>query len=178
MLRLGRRNRRKDNTKLHIAINIRRNIIVEYKLTSWRRNDSPQLKFLLSKIDALLRVLGDAGYLSRKNCDIVVEKSGKPFFALKSDTTAKAKGSTAWKRMIRFATKKKKLYDAIYHLRSLVEAVFSAIKRRYGNSVRATTRKSRNTMIALRVLAFNIKQRLYDATARKLGLPFWVKCDQ
>lgn len=173
-IRIGRRNRRRDNAKLHIAVNIHRNVIVEYKITSWRRSDMRQLEFLLRNIDELLRVLGDAGYLSRKNCDIVAAKNGKPFFAIKGNTTPKACGSKTWKRMVRLAQRQKELYDAIYHMRSLVECIFSAIKRRYGNFVRATKRKARDTTIALRILSFNIKQRLYDEYARRLKLPFWV----
>jgi hypothetical protein len=38
--------------------------------------------------------------------------------------------------------------------------------------------KARNTIIALRILAYNIKQLLYDRTARSLGVPFWIKCDR
>ncbi len=173
-IRIGRRNRRRDNTKLHIAVNIHRNVVVEYKITSWKSSDMRQLEFLLKDIDELLRVLGDAGYLSRKNCDIVAEKNGLPFFAIKSNTTTKAGGSKAWKRMVRLAQRRKELYDAIYHMRSLVECIFSAIKRRYGNYVRAVKRKARDITIALRILSFNIKQRLYDEYARRLKLPFWV----
>lgn len=173
-IRIGRRNRRRDNMKLHVAIGIQRNVVIEYKITSWRRSDMRQLEFLLRDIDGLLRVLGDAGYLSRKNCDVVVEKNGMPFFALKGNTTAKASGSRAWRSMVRFAKRRRELYDAIYHMRSLVECIFSAIKRRYGNFVRASKRKARNAMIALRILAFNIKQRLYDEYARRLRLPYWV----
>lgn len=177
-IRIGRTNKRKDNAKLHVSVDLRRNVILGYKITSWKRHESPQLKFLLRDIDELLRVLADAGYISRGNCDLVVKKNGRPFFALKKNTGSRAKGSRAWKEMIRFARKRKAVYDTIYHLRSVIESIFAAIKKRYGNFVRATKRKTRNISIALRILAFNIKQRLYDATARRLGLPFWVKCDQ
>ena len=174
-IRIGRRNRRRDNMKLHIAVNIHRNVVVEYKITSWKRSDMRQLGFLLRNIDELLRVLGDAGYLSRKNCDIVVNKNGTPFFAIKGNTTAKSEGSKAWRKMVLFAQERKELYDALYHMRSLVECIFSAIKRRYGNFVRAVKRKTRDATIALRILSFNIKQRLYDEYARRLKLPYWVQ---
>ncbi|MGI0133690.1 MAG: transposase [Candidatus Micrarchaeaceae archaeon] len=173
-IRIGRKNRRRDNAKFHIAIEVSRNMIVEYKITSWKRNDSPYLKFLLRNVEEVLRVLADAGYPSRQNCNIVVQKNGKPFFRLKKDATAKAKGSVGWRWMVNFARRRKELYDQIYGIRSVIEGIMSAIKRRYGNSVRAIKRKTRNISIALRVIAFNIKQRLYDKTARRLGLPFWV----
>jgi len=177
-IRIGRKNLRKDNVKLHLALYAQRNMIVEYKITGVRRGDSPQLKFLLRNIKEVLRVIGDSGYLSRKNCDLVVEKNGKPFFKLKSNTTGKSKGSRAWKKMTRFAEQFKEIFDRIYHIRSQIESVNAALKRRYGNFIRAVKTKTRNISLALRILAFNIKQLLYDRTARNLGVPFWIKCDQ
>lgn len=176
-IRIGRKNRKKDNAKFHIAIEATRNTIVGYKITSWKRSDTPQLEFLLKNVDEVLRVLADAGYLSRENCNIVSGKNGTPFFRLREGTTGKSKGSLAWKRMVNFGLKRKVLYDQILGFRSVIESIMSAIKRRYGNSVRAIKRKTRNISIALRVLAFNIKQTLYDKTAKRLGLPFWVKYD-
>jgi len=177
-IRIGRKNRRTDNVKLHLAVAASRNVIVEYKITGVRRGDSPQLGFLLRNLKEVLRVIGDCGYLSRKNCDIVVEKNGKPFFKLKSNTTGKSRGSRAWKKMTRFAAECKEIFDKIYHVRSQIEGVNAALKKRYGNFVRSVKRKARNTCLALRVVAFNIKQTLYDRLARRLGVPFWIMCGQ
>ncbi len=177
-IRIGRKNMRRDNTKMHLAISASRNIIMEFKITGARRNDSPHLGFLLRNLGEVLRVIGDSGYLSRKNCNIVVKKNGKPFFKLKSNTKKKSKCSRAWKNMIWFATQFKEAFEKIYHMRSQIESVNAALKKRYGNYVRAVKRKARNTFLALRVVAFNIKQLLYDRMARRLGVPFWIKCSQ
>lgn len=175
-IRIKRKNMKKDNSKLHIAIEVRRNAIVNFKITSHKRNDSPQLEFLLRNLKFFRRVIGDSAYLSRQNCDIVVEKNGKPFFKLKSNTTGKAKGSTAWKKMVRFANECKKAFDKIYHLRSKVEGVISSLKRRYGSTLRPMKRRTRNVVLSLKVVAYNIKQLLYDKTAKQLRVPFWIKC--
>ncbi len=177
-IRIGRKNLRKDNNKLHIAIETRRNAILEFKITPHFRHDSPVLKFLLRNIKTLRRVIGDAGYLSRDNCDIAVKKNGKPFFSLKKGITVKKKGSMAWRRMVELAAHCKALFDKIYHIRSQIEGVNSALKRRYGGCLTAIKAKARNMQLALRVLAYNIKQLLYDKTARSLGVPFWIKCGQ
>ena len=177
-IRIGRKNLRKDNVKLHLAISASRNLIVEYKITGVRRNDSPHLKFLLRNLKEVLRVIGDSGYLSRNNCNVVVSKNGKPFFKLKNNTTGKKKGSLAWRKMVEFAKQFNELFDKIYHMRSQIESVNAALKKRYGGFVRAVKRKTRNVCLALRVVAFNIKQLLYDRTARSLGIPFWIKCGQ
>lgn len=171
-IRIKRQNRRKDNSKVHIAVSVNRNVITEYKITNWKRNDSPQLEFLLRNIDELLAVLADSGYPSIKNCDIVAKKNGVPFFKLKKNNGKN--GSKTWDEMVEFSRAHRELFDAVYHLRSIVESIMSALKRRYGNYVRAIKAKSRNMSIALRILAFNIKQKLYDETARRLGLPYWI----
>ena len=177
-IRIGRRNMRKDNVKLHLALSASRNIIMEFKITGVKRNDSPHVGFLLRNMKEILRLIGDSGYLSRKNCDIAVLKNGKPYFALKKNTTNKSKTSRAWKKMVDFAMQFKGAFDKIYHIRSQIEGVNAALKKRYGSFVRAVKRKARNVQLALRIIAFNIKQLLYDATARHLGVPFWIKCGQ
>lgn len=174
-IRIKRKNLRKDNAKLHLAVDPRRNVIANFKITSWKRGDSPQLAFLLRTLKTVCKVLGDSSYLSRGNCDLVVEKNGKPFFRLKSNTTAKRKGSKAWKDMVRLAQRCKTFYERIYHVRSLIESVNSALKRKYGSTVRAVKRRNRNATIALRILAYNIKQLLYDRLATHLRVPYWTK---
>ena len=99
-IRVKRKNRRRDHDKLHLVIEVSRGAILDFRITGPYKHDSPRLKALLSDIDKVLRVLGDSGYLSRKNCNIVVEKGGKPFFALKENTTPKAKRSRAWRIFI------------------------------------------------------------------------------
>ena len=177
-IRIGRKNIKRDNVKLHLALSASRNLLVEYKITGVNRNDSPQLGFLLRNLKEVLRVIGDAGYLSRKNCDVTVMKNGTPFFMLKKNTTNKSKTSRAWKRMVDFARQHRRLFEKIYHVRSQIEGVNAALKKRYGHFVRAVKRKARNVQLALRIIAFNIKQLLYDATARRLGVPFWIRCGQ
>jgi len=177
-IRIGRKNIKRDNVKLHLALSASRNLLVEYKITGVKRNDSPQLGFLLRNLKEVLRVIGDAGYLSRKNCDVTVMKNGTPFFMLKKNTTNKSKTSRAWKRMVDFARQHRRLFEKIYNVRSQIEGVNAALKKRYGHFVRAVKRKARNVQLALRIIAFNIKQLLYDATARRLGVPFWIRCGQ
>ncbi len=141
-------------------------------ITIKRRNDAAQLKFLLRELDDILMVLGDAGYISRRNYNIVAEKNEKPFFNLKKNTTLVSKESGPWRAMIEFARERTRVYNAIYRLRSIIESIMSTVKRWYWNYVRAIKAKSRDMSIALRILAFNIKQRLYDQTAERLGVPY------
>lgn len=70
-----------------------------------------------------------------------------------------------WKAMVAFARENTGEWGKIYHLRSYVETIFSAIKTRI-----------RRKQLALKVLAYNIKQMLYDETAIVSGVPYRVEC--
>lgn len=175
-IRIGRKNKRKDNDKLHVAIDARRGAVLDFKITGVRRHDSPQLKALLRNLRWLKRVVGDSAYLSRKNCDLVVSKNGRPVFALRKNVTSRARGSAAWKKFVQFAAENKELFEKLYHVRSFVESVFASIKRRYGSTLTAVKTKTRRTQLALRVFAYNVKQALYDRMSVTLGVPYWIKC--
>lgn len=175
-IRIKRKNLRKDNTKLHIVVCAKTGVILDWTSTPSRRHDSPKLKTLLRTLKEIEKVIGDSAYLSRKNCNLVVSKNGKPIFNLKKNTKGRAKGSPAFKRLVRFAKEHKSLFDKIYHVRSFVESVMSSIKKRYGSSLTAVKCRTRNRQLDLRVIAYNMKQVLYWLTARKLRVPYWVNC--
>jgi transposase len=174
-LRIKRKNKRKDYDKLHIVICQRRGVILDFQITGSNEHDSTKLKSLLREISQILRLIGDAGYLSKKNCEIVVRKGAEPVFAIKKNTKAKPEGPTEWVDMVTFAKENEKGWKEIYHVRSFVEAIFSAIKRRFGENLTAIKKRMRRKQLALKVLAYNIKQALYDELAVTLGVPYWIK---
>jgi hypothetical protein len=152
-IRMKRINNRKDYDKLHIVIDARRGAILEFQITGSKTHDSTKLKALLRDTNEMLRVPGDAGYLLRKNCTIVMSKGGKPFFALKKNTTVKESNPDVWKEMVSFARENTGEWEKLYHLRSYVEAIFSAIKRRFGEKLTAIKKRIHRKQLALKVLA-------------------------
>lgn len=174
-IRIKRKGARKDFGKLHIAGCVETGIIHSFTVTGGRCHDSPQLKELLGVFRKLLKVVGDSGYLSRENCTMVREKGGKPFFRLKCNVTARAKSSPAWKAMVRLYWKDKDGWLKEYHVRSFVEAIFASIKRRFGNFLRSVLKSMQEKELSLKVVGYNLVRTLYIETAKKLGLPFWVK---
>lgn len=172
-MRIKRKNKRKGNSKLSIAIDAMRMVILEFKISWIYRNDRKAVGFLLKGIDHLKRLLGDAGYIAKIICELAMKKGGYALFSLKSNTRLEKTGNEAWNKFIEVAMKEK-LFKYLKGVRSRVEAVFSSIKRRFGASLTAIKTKMRNIQIGLRVVAYNIKQLLYDKFAKKLGLPYWV----
>lgn len=174
-IRIGRDDKKKQHSKLHIAACYGTGIIVNYTVTEGKRHDSPEFERLMKVFKWLKMVIGDPAYLSRKNCNIVATKGGKPFFLPKKGVTTRAKSSRAWKEMINFFRKLREVFLEIYHLRSFIEGVFSSIKKGFNSFVRALGKRMQNKEIALKVLSYNIRQVLYVKTAKKLGVDLYVK---
>lgn len=173
-IRIKRENKRKDNDKLHISCSPDTGIIFDYRITNWKRHDSPMMKGLLSTLRRIISAFGDSSYLSRNNCKLVAKKGGTPFFHPKSNTTKKPKGVKAWKDMIKSFREDAEAWLNNYHVRSYVEAVFSSIKKCFGSSVRSVKKSMQKKEIALKVVCYNIKQVLYNETARKMKVSLWV----
>jgi hypothetical protein len=173
-IRIGRENQRKDNEKLHIICCARTGIILDFRITDWRRHDSPIFKQLIGNLRRIERVVGDSAYLSMKNCELVVKKGGLPYFYLKSSSTARARHPKPWKEMVRSFFENRERWLSIYHIRSFVEAVFSSLKRCFGSTLKSVKKRAQKKELALKVLAYNIKQALYVECSELWGLNLWV----
>ena len=176
-IRVKRRNSRKDNEKLHIACDVNLGLIWNYCITDYKAHDSPFLKSLLSVFTVLRYVMGDAAYPSRDNCKEVAKKGGKPFLMPRKNSSPRPKGSKAWRDMINDFLHFMEYFLGVYHMRSCVESVFSSLKRRFGNFLRSVKKRVRRRELALKVLAYNVKQSLYVQTADELGVPLWIPCE-
>ena len=78
--------------------------------------------------------------LARKICDAISDKGMVPRIRPKSNTACKNRGSQAWGDMARTRRDGSARFMDEYHQRSIIEAVFGAIKRMYGNHLRSRRR--------------------------------------
>jgi len=97
----------------------------------------------------------DRAYLSRENCNAVAEVGAEPWFKLKSNTTAKTKGSPAWRRMVLEFRRDPEIAERKYHRRSAVESAISAKKRKFGSFVRAKEDTSKENEETLSWIGYN-----------------------
>lgn len=178
-IRIGRKNSRKNNAKLHIIVCAKTGIVPEFSITNWKgkgTGDSTQFRKLLKLLDEIELALGDGAYLSRKNCNAVAKKKGQAIFHVRSDATTKPKSSPEWKRMIKFFKENPEAYEAIYHIRSFVESVMSSIKKRFNSFLRSRKKRMQKKELALKVVSYNVKQVLYNKRAKELGISLWEEC--
>jgi len=173
-IRIGRENKRKDNIKLHVLCCATTGPILDFRITDWKRHDSLVFRQLIRDLRRIEKAIGDSAYLSIKNCRLVVKKEGLPYFHLKSNSTARARHPKAWKQMVRSFFENREQWLSVYHIRRFVEAVFSSMKRCFGSTIRAVKKRMQKKELALKVVAYNIKQALYNIASRLWGLNLWV----
>jgi len=172
-IRIRRRNTRKDCIKLHISVDVDTGIIHSFTMTPSKKHDSPEFKKLLSHLIELGAVFGDKGYSSRNNCQIVVDKNGIPYLHFRDNATNKAKGKPAWIISIRAFKNNTEEWLSVYHLRSIVESVFSSIKKRWGSYLLSRKKWMQKKELSLKVLSYNVKQVLLVQHAIDCKIPLW-----
>lgn len=173
-IRIKRENLRKDNDKLHAVCCARTGMILNFRITDWKKHDSPIFRQLIKDLRRIERAIGDSSYLSMKNCKLVVKRSSFFYFYPKSNSTARARHPKPWKEMIRSFFEEKEYWLSIYHIRSFIEGIFSSLKRCFGSTIRAVKKRMQKKELALKVISYNLKQSLYNIAAELWGLDLWV----
>ena len=174
-LRAKRPISRRECDKIHIAVCSDVHVILNWFITEGKRNDSPFFKRLLAPFRFLGFVLADAGYLSRKNVQYVFDRNGAVFIPFKKGNAAKPKSYPAWKSLFKLWKLLPMLCKSIYNQRPKVEAVFAALKKRYGDRLDSKGARMRRREMAMRFLAYNIRLVICYKYASKQGLLLWVR---
>jgi len=138
-IRVCKKSKRRDHLMVHISIGTKSNVVVAIDVRNKKGEDNVIFRSHVEKVEKQFHVdewSGDSAYLSRENCNSVRKIGAEPWFKLKSNTTAKAKGSPAWKQMVNTTKEHPEIANPKYHKRSNVESTNSAKKRKFGSSVR------------------------------------------
>jgi transposase len=173
-IRIKRHSSRKDCIKLHISVDIDTGIIHWFTTTPWNRHDSKEFEQLIKNLPELGNVLGDKALSSRKNCQFVFNKNGTPYLCFRKNTRSISKGYPAWIISFRAYKNDTDAWLAVYHLRSIIESVFSSIKRRWGSFLNSRKRWMQKRELALKVLSYNVKQILLICYAKERKIPLWI----
>ena len=176
-IRIRKKSSRGECIKLHIAVDVDTGVIHSYSITGWRTGDSTEFPKLMRELPDLGRVMGDSAYSSHANLRLVTEKGGVPYIKFKCHAVAKAYSTPAWKRSLRKFLADQDEWMGNYHRRSIVEAVFSSIKRTWGSTLRSRKYWNQRRELALKVLAYDVRQVLYNERARVLGVDLRTQID-
>ena len=127
--------------KTHIACGVKTNVVTAVRILDKDAGDSPQFVPLVKetrKHFEIGEVSADKAYASLENFEEIAGAGGQAFIAFKSNTTGAVGG--AFEKAFHYFQFKQEEYQQHYHKRSNVESTFSAVKRKFGDSVRSKMR--------------------------------------
>ena len=164
---------KKDCDKIHIAICLQNLLIANFRISNSKRNDSPFLRKLLEMFSKLGLVVVDKGYSNETNARYVANNEGAFFSPFKKNT--QPTGLNIWAYLYKLWKIFPSLCKAIYNQRSKVEAVFSALKNRYGDQLYSKKWFTRRREMAMRFIAYNVRIIVGIQIAREKNIPLWVR---
>ncbi len=136
--------------------------IISFHFTRTNVHEITQLEKLLQPLYDLGDVYADSGYLSVNNCWAIVMKGGTPYIRPKKTTTGhgtynkKIMYGNPFTDMIERYKDDSELWMKKYRQRSVIEAVFSSLKRRLGGFVTSIKRCVQQIEIALKIIVYNL----------------------
>jgi len=115
----------------------------------------------LARYRRLAFVVGDSAFLSRRNCDLVESLGAEPRFLPKVTSNLKRFGSDAYVRMLLGFVRDPQAWLREYHVRSLAESGFSAVKRRDPRPLRRRLKERKDVEIEARFDVANLRRLCY-----------------
>ncbi len=136
----------KDYTKLSALLDVKTKKFLVMRIRTTPRHDMQDVKYLLKRISDVKIFSGDKGYCAEWLYELCYWKSIQTFIPLKKNIH---RGHFRKKQM-------KNWNQREYNLRSNVEAGFSAIKRKYGGTIKAKKIAGMRTEIFCKGIAHNL----------------------
>jgi transposase len=161
-------------TKVHIATGVRTNVVTAIRILDKDAGDSPQFLPLVMetkkgfKID---EVSADKAYGSYENFEAIANMGAQAYIAFKSNTTG-GKGGAFEKAYHTFMANQEE-YMAKYHLRSNVESTFSAVKRKFGDSVLSKNDAAMTNEVLCKFLCHNLTCLIMEQETLGIAPLFW-----
>jgi transposase len=143
--------------KAHVACGTKTGIVTAVRILNKDSADHPQFRPLVEQTAATFtvkEVSADKAYTSNENFEAVADVGGTAYLAFKSNATGTCGG--LFEKMLRYFKFEAETYLAHYHKRSNIEAVFSAVKRRFGDAVMSKTDVAMANEVLCKLLAHNL----------------------
>ena len=159
-IRHGRTKTKRGWIKLHSITAISTKAILDYHTTDGYAADITGMWSMMDRLSASNEdgnFCLDSAYLARLLCDAIANRGWIPRILPKSNTVCKNGGSQAWGDMTRTHRDDLERFMSEYHQRSIIEAVFGAIKKMYGNHLRGRRFTRQKREVAIRVICYNIE---------------------
>jgi hypothetical protein len=121
--------------------------------------DCPQFKPLVEQTAdngfTIKECPADKAYLSHENLELIHNLGGTAFIPFKSNSVPGETG-TIWERMYLYYRLHREEFGTHYHQRSNAESTFSAVKAKFGDSVRSKSPAAMKNEALCKILAHNL----------------------
>jgi len=157
-IRTRKKGMKRQHMMAHVTVGTKLKSAVAFDARTGRGGHSEVLREHIAEVAKSFEVKewsADRAYLSRENCNAVAAVGAEPWFKLKSNTTAKTRGSPAWRKMVLEFWQNPEVAERKYHRRSAVESAISAKKRKFGSFVRAKKDASKENEETLSWIGYN-----------------------
>lgn len=158
----GRQMKEQKWIKVHAAVGTITNVITAVRVTDSSGNDSPEFAPLVESTARrfnVAEVSGDKAYLSHANLAAVEAVGAVPYVPFKSNS--RSDGPAAWRRMWATFMLRSDEFLKHYHQRSNSESTFSALKRKFGASLRSKHYTAQVVEALCKVLCFNLSMLVH-----------------
>jgi len=145
--------------KAHIITGVNTNIVVDVTITDEHSADSPQFKKLVYNTAQhfdINEVSADMAYSSRKNYEIADKLGGTAYIPFRKNARGTARGSALWKKAFHYFQLHRNEFEEHYHKRSNAESTFSAIKNKFGETIKSRNRVAQENEMLCKIIAYNI----------------------
>jgi transposase len=178
-LKYGVQRTRTAWTKVHIACGTRTNVVTAVRILDKDAGDCPQFVPLVKetkKVFEISEVSADKAYASLEVFEAVAGCGGQAFIAFKSNATGAVGG--LFEKAYHFFQFNREEYLARYHQRSNVESTFSAIKRKFGDSVASRTDTAMANEALCKILCHNLTCLIQEQEKLGISPVFWKDEEQ
>lgn len=153
-------NRERKWLKLHACVGTKTHIISSVIVTGGNGADSPQLIPLAKNTSEngfdIEKLFADKGYLSKDNLDYIDQLGGTAYIPFKQNSLAKSRGSPIWRKMYFYFKMNQAEFMQNYNKRSNIESVFSAMKKKLGDTLKSKKHTAQINELLCKVIAYNI----------------------
>ncbi len=163
-----------DWVKVHIVCGTKTHCVTAAEIHDRNTNDAivlPSLVATTAKRFNVKEVSGDVAYATQTNFN-TVDGLGATMYATFRRTATGAAGGLYGKMYHLFCANKDE-YLAHYHRRSNVESVFSAVKRKFGESVRCKSPVAARNEVYAKLVCQNVSALIHAMYELNLTPPTW-----
>jgi transposase len=154
----GRQVEQRSYVKVHAMVGTKTNVVASAIVTDSGTGDAPMLAPLVTETAQYFnveRISADKAYGSTFNFNLIESMGATPYVPFKSNSIGTSKSAT-WNRLFHFFQFNKEQFLPAYHKRSNVESTFSAMKRKFGDTIRSKSPVAQRNEALLKVLCHNI----------------------